>query len=53
MKSFSLFWMVVWAVVFALAIVTIFWRPAVYFLAVIALVFLVLFIHDYREARGV
>lgn len=53
MKSFSLFWMVVWAVVFVLAIVTIFWRPAVFILAAIALVFLVLFILDYREARGV
>ena len=53
MKSYNLFWMVIWAVVFALAIVAFFWRPAALFLAVLALVFLVLFIHDYREARGV
>jgi len=53
MKEFNRFWMVIWGVILSLAITAIFWRPAVYVIAVIALVFFILFIHDFNEARGV
>ena len=53
MKNYSLFWMIVWAVVLALAIVAIFWEPAIYGVIVIAAIFLVLFIHDFYKVRGI
>lgn len=52
MKDFNLFWLIVWALILAFAIVALFWKPAIFFVIVIAAIFVVLFFHDYRESKG-
>ena len=43
--------MAVWGVLLALAIAAVWWKPARIILIVIAAIFFILFIHDYRQTR--
>lgn len=53
MKNVNLFWAIIWGVVFALAVVGIFWKPCQIVVAVIAAVFCALFVNDYRETKDI
>lgn len=46
-STLNLFWAIVWAVVFIGTIVGIFWKPAIYVVAVIAAVMFGMFLHDF------
>lgn len=51
-STLNLFWAIVWGVVLIAAIVGIFWKPAVYAVAVIAAVFFGMFLREFiRFAR--
>lgn len=51
-STLNLFWTIVWGVVLIAAIVGIFWKPAVYAVAVIAVVFFGVFLSEFiRFAR--
>ena len=43
----NLFWLIVWAVVLIGAIVSVFWKPAVYAVILIAAIMVGMFLHDY------
>lgn len=43
----NLFWLIVWAVVLIGAIVSVFWKPAVYVVILIAAIMVGMFLHDY------
>lgn len=43
----NVIWAVVWGIVLALLIVSLFWRPALYILMGAAALFVALFIHDF------
>lgn len=45
--SLNFFWLIVWAVVFVGAVLSYFWRPAVFGVAVIAAVMFGTFLADY------
>ena len=49
----SIFWAGVWFVVLILAIVGIFWTPALYFIIAIAVTLCALFINDYINVNNV
>lgn len=51
-KLTGLVWAIVWAVIFILAIVAVFWNPAHWITAFVAACMTVLFIHDYRITRN-
>lgn len=51
MKNYSLFWMAVWGALLALAIAAVYWKPARVILIVIAAIFFILFVHDYRQTK--
>lgn len=51
-KLTGLVWAIVWAILLILAIVAIFWNPAHWVMAFIAVCMTVLFIHDYRTTRN-
>lgn len=46
-RTLNLFWAIVWAVVLIGAIAGIFWKPAIYVVAVIAAVMFGMFLHDF------
>lgn len=51
-STLNLFWTIVWAVVLIGAIVGIFWKPAIYVVAVLAAVMFGMFLREYiRFAR--
>lgn len=50
-KLMNLFWAIVWAVVLVGCILGLFWKFAIYVVALIAAVMLGVFIHDYVEIR--
>ena len=51
-STLNLFWTIVWAVVLIGAIVGIFWKPAIYVVAVLASVMFGMFLREYiRFAR--
>lgn len=51
-STLNLFWAIVWAVVLIGAIAGIFWKPAIYVVAVIAAVMFGMFLHDFIRFRG-
>lgn len=51
MEKVNLFWAIVWGLMFAVAIVAIFWNPAHYFTAAISAIFFALFVKDYIETK--
>ncbi len=46
-NSLNLFWMIIWAAVLVGAIVAIFWKPAIFGIAVLAATMFGVFLHDY------
>lgn len=46
-STLNLFWTIVWAVVLIGAIAGIFWKPAIYGVAVLAAVMFGMFLHDF------
>ena len=52
-NKFHLFWAIIWGLVCALGIIGIFWNPAQIALAVIAGIFCILFVQDYRESKNI
>ena len=46
-STLNLFWAIVWAVVLIGAIVSVFWKPAIYGVIVLAAVMFGMFLHDY------
>lgn len=51
-STLNLFLTIVWAVVLIGAIVGIFWKPAIYVVAVLAAVMFGMFLHDFIKYRG-
>ena len=43
----NLFWAIVWGLITVLAVVGIFWKPAIYVVVVLAAVMFGVFLHDY------
>ena len=43
----NLFWGLVWGLIVVLAVVGIFWKPAIYVVAVLAAVMFGIFLHDF------
>lgn len=51
-KFNGLVWAAIWAVILVLCIVAIFWNPAHWITAFVAVCMTVLFIHDFRTTRN-
>lgn len=52
-KVTNLFWSIVWAVVLAGCILGLFWKVAIYMVALIAAVMLGCFLHDYIYTKRI
>ena len=46
-STLNLFWTIVWAIVLIEVIIGIFWKPALYIVAVLAAVMFGMFLHDF------
>lgn len=51
-STLNLFWAIVWALVLIGAIAGVFWKPAIYVVAVIAAIMFGMFLHDFIKYRG-